>query len=243
MNYKMTVQYDGTRYSGWQRQGNTERTIQTQLERTLSRLLDQRIEVTGAGRTDAGVHALGQTANFKTDVPVDCEGFLLRLNEALPGDIAVSRLGIASERFHARLSAKEKTYRYTIWNSPVPDVFGRRYQYQVAQPLDLPAMEQSAQGMLGTHDFRGFSAGHTKKSTVRTLKTLELRQEGSRVELWFTGNGFLYNMVRILTGTLLEIGLGARSPSSIQKVFDTCDRQSAGFTAPPQGLCLIQVFY
>lgn len=243
MNYKMTVQYDGGRYAGWQRQGNTEKTIQAVLEQRLTQLLSEAVEVHGSGRTDAGVHALGQVASFKTTRRLDCAQVLPELNAALPGDIAVTHLEIASERFHARLNAKEKTYRYTVWNSPIPDVMGRRYQYQVAGVLDLPTMERGAALLLGTHDFRGFSTGHTKKSTVRFLRQADIRREGDRVELWFTGNGFLYNMVRIMAGTLLEIGLGTRDPESISTVFQTCDRQRSGFTAPAQGLCLMQVRY
>ena len=244
MNYKMTVQYDGARYSGWQRQGNTAGTIQAKLERALSELLSESVEVNGSGRTDAGVHALGQVANFKTEHPIkDCDAFLLRLNEELPGDIAVLKLTAASPRFHARISAKEKTYRYTVWNSPIPNVLERRYLYQVPEALDDAAMEAAAACLVGTHDFAGFSTGHTKKSTVRHLRTVEIRRTGDRVELWFTGNGFLRNMVRILTGTILEAGLGKRAPESVIDVFSTGDRGQAGFTAPPQGLCLMQVIY
>ena len=243
MNYKMTVQYDGTRYSGWQRQGNTAHTIQGKLERVLGSLLGEPVELSGSGRTDAGVHALGQVANFKTDVPISCEEFLVRLNEALPRDIAVTQMSLASPRFHARLSAKEKTYRYTIWNSMASHVFERRYLYQLPDKLDFAAMEATGQNLLGTHDFRGFSTGHTKKSTVRALQNVEIKRDGARVELFFTANGFLYNMARIMAGTMIEAGLHQRTPESVHEVFETCERKIAGFTAPPQGLCLMQVFY
>jgi tRNA pseudouridine38-40 synthase len=243
MNYKMTIQYDGSRYSGWQRQGNTGNTIQGRLEKTISDLIGVPVELSGSGRTDAGVHALGQVANFHTEQNLNCVDFLVKLNQALPGDIAVTELHAASPRFHARLGAKEKTYRYTIRNSPVPEVFSRRYEYQIVEPLDLSAMEQAAELLLGTHDFRGFSTGHTKKSTVRSLSTIHIRKDGSRVELYFTGNGFLYNMLRILTGTLIEVGLGQRQPETILQVLETMDRKQAGFTAPPQGLCLMEVKY
>lgn len=243
MNYKMTVQYDGTRYSGWQRQGNTDNTIQGRLELHLRTLLGVPVEVNGSGRTDAGVHALGQVANFQTDQRLDCGDFLLRLNEALPGDIGVTSLSVASLRFHARLSAKEKTYRYTIWNSPIPNVLERRYICQIAGPLDVEAMREASQGLLGTHDFRGFSADRTKKSTVRTIKSIDFSGDGPRLELTFTGNGFLRSMVRILTGTLIEVGLGQRSGASALRALETMQRQDAGFTAPPQGLCLMNVRY
>lgn len=243
MNYKMTVQYDGTRYSGWQRQGNTDKTIQGKLEAVLSSLLDEDIAVSGSGRTDAGVHALGQVANFKVDREISCGDFLQTLNEALPGDIAVTRLSPASPRFHARLSAKEKTYRYTVWNSTAANVFERRYVYQLPEKLDILQMETAGKLLLGTHDFQGFSTGHTKKSTVRALQKVEIIHSGDRVEIFFTANGFLYNMARILTGTLIEVGLHRREPESVLNVFETCDRKNAGFTAPPQGLCLMQVLY
>lgn len=243
LNYKMTVQYDGTRYSGWQRQGNTASTIQAKIEQCLSRLLSEEIEISGSGRTDAGVHALGQVVNFRSEKRLDCGAFLLRLNEALPEDIAVTDLRIASDRFRARLDAKEKTYRYTVNNSPVSDVFRRKFEYQLPDPLDVEAMEQAAKLLLGTHDFKGFSTGRTKKSTVRTIKSIDISRDGNKIYLDFTGNGFLYNMVRILTGTLIEAGLHRRDGNSILTVFETNDRTLAGFTAPPQGLCLMEVTY
>lgn len=240
----MTVQYDGTRYSGWQRQGNTEQTIQARLEKTLTELLGAPVEISGSGRTDAGVHALGQVASFQTECAVEkLDKFLIELNRRLPGDIAVTRLTPASPRFHARLSAKEKIYRYTVWNSQIPDVFARRYQYQLPESLDLSAMEEGAKLLLGTHDFSGFSTGHTKKSTVRSIRSVEIRREGERVTFLFRGNGFLRNMVRIMTGTLLEIGLGHMRPACIGEILESGDRQKAGPTAPPQGLCLMEVIY
>ena len=242
-NYKMTVQYDGTRYSGWQRQGNTNSTIQYKIEQCLSRLLKEEIEISGSGRTDAGVHALGQVVNFRAEKRLDCSLFLVELNEALPEDITVTDLRIASDRFRARLDAKEKTYRYTVNNSPFTDVFRRKYEYQLSEPLDVSAMEEAAKLLLGTHDYNGFSTGRTKKSTVRTIKSIEIFREGNKLYFDFNGNGFLYNMVRILTGTLIEVGLGKREPQSILAVFETNDRTLAGFTAPPQGLCLMEVTY
>ena len=243
-NYKLTLSYDGTRYSGWQRQGNTGNTIQAKLEAALGQVLGGAVEVNGSGRTDAGVHALGQVASFHTPGAVpDPEAFLIRLNLALPEDIAVTQFSPAGERFHARLNAKEKQYRYTVWNSPIPNVLERRYLYHITEPLFVPDMEAGAALLTGTHDFAGFSAGHTKKSTVRFLRSVDIRRDGPRVTLTFTGNGFLHNMVRILTGTLLEVGLGRREAESIETVFETGNRQLAGFTAPAQGLCLMEVKY
>ena len=244
MNYKMTVQYDGYRYAGWQRQGNTEQTIQERLEKTISALLAEPVSIQGSGRTDAGVHALGQVASFHTELPIrDCRQFLLDLNAALPSDIAVTRLDAASPRFHARLNAKEKTYRYSVWNSPIPNVLERRLQYQLPAPLDDEAMRTAASLLLGTHDFAGFSTGHTKKSTVRHIRSIQIKRKNELVEFYFTGNGFLHNMVRILTGTLIEVGLHKRPPESVLEVIESKDRTLAGFTAPAQGLCLMEVNY
>ena len=243
LNYKMMVSYDGSRYSGWQRQGNTSATIQFKLEKVLSTLLGEDVEVAGSGRTDAGVHAIGQIASFRTHKRLDVGTFLTELNAALPEDISVLRLSQASERFHARLSAKEKTYCYTINNSAVTDVFRRKYEYLLPEKLDVEAMRSAAKLLLGTHDFKGFSSGHTKKSTVRCLKSLDIVRVGRKITLTYTGNGFLYNMVRILTGTLIEVGRGERLPESVLDVFETKDRALAGFTAPPQGLCLMEVIY
>ena len=242
-NYKMTVQYDGTRYSGWQRQGNTSSTIQGRLEQTLSRLLEEPVSVSGSGRTDGGVHALGQIANFRTNVFLDCNEFRNQLNDALPEDIYVSDLRLAAERFHARLSAKEKVYRYTIENGTERNVFARKYVYHVAEPLDAEKMTRAANLLLGTHDFRGYSTGHTKKSTVRHLSAVDIRREGENLTLTFTGNGFLYNMVRILTGTLIEVGRSQRTPESVLTALESGKRTDAGFTAPAQGLCLMEVHY
>lgn len=242
-NYKFLVQYDGTRYSGWQRQGNTGSTIQSKLEKAISGLLGEEIEVAGSGRTDAGVHALGQVANFKTRKVLQPSDFMEKLNSILPEDIAVFDLSQAEPRFHSRLSAKEKTYCYTIRNSTVSDVFRRKYEYKISEMLDINAMKAGAMLLTGTHDFRGFSTGHTKKSTVRTIYAIEIDREGDKITIAFTGNGFLYNTVRILTGTLIEIGLGQREISTIVEIFETKDRTKAGFTAPAQGLCLMNVKY
>lgn len=239
----MTVQYDGTRYSGWQRQGNTTSTIQHKIEQCLSRLLSEEIEISGSGRTDAGVHALGQVVNFHSGTRLDCDKFIVELNESLPEDISVTDFRLASDRFRARLDAKEKTYRYTINNSYLTDVFRRKYEYQLTESLDITAMEAAATLLLGTHDFKGFSTGKTKKSTVRTIKSILITKDGNKLYLDFTGNGFLYNMVRILTGTLVEVGLHKREPESILSVFESNDRTLAGFTAPPHGLCLMEVTY
>lgn len=242
-NYKFCIAYDGSRYSGWQRQGNTGTTIQNKLERVLSSLVGEEISISGSGRTDAGVHAVGQIANFKTNRYLDTDSFADEVNRMLPEDIAVSDFTLASPRFHARLSAKEKTYRYTIQNDIASDVFHRKYEYRIPDALDIAAMRQAAQYLEGTHDFIAFSSGRTKKSTVRHIRKIDIQQDGTKLFLTFTGNGFLYNMVRILVGTLIEVGKGQRSPESIPAAIESKDRSQAGFTAPPQGLCLMEVYY
>ena len=209
MNYKMILAYDGARYDGWQKQGNTERTIQGKLEAALGRLTGETVELQGAGRTDAGVHARGQAASFHLASERDCRELLEELNRYLPEDLAVLSLERAPERFHARLNALGKRYRYQLAFGSRKPVFERKYLYREEKPLDFEAMEQAARYLEGTHDFRSFCGNRRmKKSTVRTLFRIEqqvdLRQ--GRGDLIFEGDGFLYHMVRILTGTLLEVG-------------------------------------
>lgn len=244
MNYKLTIQYDGSRYDGWQRQGNTDNTIQGRLESVLSRLVGERVELHGAGRTDAGVHALGQTASVKLPGELPAAQVMEYLNRYLPEDIAVVGAEPADGRFHARLNAVGKVYRYEIRLGGVPDVFRRRYQYRVDQTLDVEAMRAAAAHLTGTHDFRAFCANKRyKKSTVRTVSAIELQQEGANLSITFRGDGFLYNMVRILTGTLLEVGLGERKAEDMPGILASLDRANAGRTAPAQGLTLVEVIY
>ena len=243
-NFKLTLCYDGTRYRGWQRQGNTDNTIQAKLETLLSRLLEQRVEVQGSGRTDAGVHARGQAASFRADTDMRCDALLSALRQHLPEDIGALSLQEAPERFHARLSAKEKTYVYRVWNSDAPCVFDRRYVYVFPEALDLDAMCSAAASLCGQHDFAAFSTGKKKgRAAVRTLTSVEIERVGEEVRFTFTADGFLYNMVRILTGTLLEIGRGDRSASDIARIFASQERAEAGFTVPARGLCLMSVRY
>lgn len=244
MNCKLTLQYDGSRYDGWQKQGNTANTIQGKLEEVLSRLYGLPVEVHGAGRTDAGVHALGQTASVRLPDGLSAAELSDALNHYLPEDIAVTAVEEAPERFHARLSAKGKLYRYSVRMGTVPDVFRRKYQYRVEAPLDLAAMERAAQLLTGTHDFRAFCANKRyKKSTVRTVHAISVEAAGADLTLTFRGDGFLYHMVRILTGTLLEVGLGERRAEEMPQILASLDRARAGKTAPAQGLCLMEVFY
>lgn len=244
MNYKLTIQYDGTRYDGWQKQGNTANTIQARLETVLARLAGQPVEVHGAGRTDAGVHALGQVVSVKLPGDRPPEEILTYLNQYLPEDIAVTAAERADDRFHARLSARGKVYRYHLRVGAVPDVFRRKYQYRVDGPLDVPAMERAAALLTGTHDFRSFCSNKRyKKSTVRTIYAIEIKQQGSDLTMTFRGGGFLYNMVRILTGTLLEVGRGEREAETMPAILAARDRAAAGRTAPAQGLTLVEVIY
>lgn len=243
-NYKLTIQYDGTRYRGWQVQGNTDLTIQGKLEGVLSRLTGQLVEVHGSGRTDAGVHALGQVANVKLPHPVEPSELLGELNRYLPADIGVIAAEPAPERFHARLNARSKTYRYRIWNSAIPNVLERSYLYVLPEPLDVAAMERAAADLVGTHNFRSFCGlKRFKKSTVRTITDISITQDGAEVRLEFTGNGFLMRMVRILAGTLVEVGLGQREADSMPAVLAAQDRAAAGPALPAQGLALVRVEY
>ena len=243
-NYKLTIQYDGTRYRGWQVQGNTDQTIQGKVEGVLSRLTGQPVELHGSGRTDAGVHALGQVANVKLPRPFDPSELLRELNRYLPADIGVIAVEPAPERFHARLNAYSKTYRYRIWNSEIPNVLERSYLYPLPEPLDVAAMEQAAADLVGTHDFRSFCGlKRFKKSTIRTITDIIITQHSSEVRLEFTGNGFLMRMVRILAGTLVEVGLGQLAADAIPAVLAAQDRAAAGPALPAQGLALVRVEY
>ena len=244
MNVKLTIQYDGTRYDGWQRQGNTDNTLQGRLEGVLSRMVGKPVEIQGAGRTDAGVHARGQVASVHMPegyTPQEVQNYL---NRYLPEDVAVVEVVEVGERFHARLSATGKEYRYHIRMGSVPDVFARKYQYRVEEPLDIHAMERAAQYLTGKHDFRSFCGNRRfKKSTVRDVFHIGVEVCGSDLTLIYRGDGFLYNMVRILTGTLLEVGLGQRTPESMVDILEARERTAAGKTAPAQGLVLQEVYY
>ena len=242
-NLRLEICYDGTRYKGWQRQTATDNTIQGKLEAVLSRLLGQDIEIHGSGRTDAGVHALRQTVNFYCDSTMPAQEILSGLRRYLPEDIGIYSCKDASPRFHARLNALTKTYRYRIWNSEDPCVFDRRYVAVMPEALDLRRMEQAAAHFLGQHDFSAFCTNkRMKKSTVRRIDLLSITQEGPQICISITGNGFLHNMVRIIVGTLVEVGRGDREPDSIPELFGQ-QRMEAGFLAPAQGLCLMEVTY
>ena len=243
-NYKLTLCYDGTRYRGWQRQGNTPNTMQEKVESALSKILSQPVETAASGRTDAGVHARAQVVSFRAKTDRTPEEILAELRADLPADIGAVSLSEAAPRFHARLNAKGKTYVYRVWNSNAPDVFERRYRVAEPRALDLDAMRKAASALCGEHDFTSFcSDKRMKKSPVRRVDEIDVERLGDEVRLTFTGSGFLWNMVRILAGTLLEVGLGEREADSMQAVLDARDRAAAGKTAPANGLILWEVFY
>lgn len=243
-NFKLILSYDGRRYKGWQKQGNTENTIQGKLETLLSRILQQDIELAGSGRTDAGVHAAAQVCSFRAETKLSPAELLAEIRRYLPEDIGALSLQYAEPRFHARLSCKEKTYLYRIRAGSSPNVFDRHYCYTMQESLNIPAMEQAAALILGKHDFTAFCSNkHMKKSAVRVLKSIDFRKSGELLEISLTGNGFLYNMVRIIVGSLIEIGLGHREPGWLLDALISKDRQNAGPTAPAQGLFLWSVEY
>lgn len=243
-NIKMVIEYDGSRYLGWQRQKSTDNTIQGKLESVLSIMTQEEVELIGSGRTDAGVHAYAQVANFKTACTMDLKAMQDYLNQYLPQDIVVKELAEVDERFHARYNAKSREYVYRIWNSPIPSAFERKYSYHVPFPLNLDEMRRAADKLLGTHDFIAFSSlKKRKKSTIRRIERIEIERNGSLVTVDIVANAFLYNMVRIMVGTLLEIGLGNQPAEYIDEIFEIGIRKEAGMTVPPQGLFLAGVCY
>lgn len=243
-NYKMVIQYDGTRYKGWQTQNSTENTIQGKIESVLSSMAGYPVEVIGSGRTDAGVHAVGQTANFLLKEAQHTEHILDILNHYLPEDIAVLSVEEANEKFHSRYHAKEKTYLYRIHTGKIPEVFERKYVYSYDKLLAAERMRQALVYLIGTHDFRSFCGNKKmKKSTIRTIYEIRIEECNSEIRIYYTGDGFLQNMVRILTGTLIEIGDGRRKPEEMQQILAAENREAAGYTAPACGLTLMQVKY
>ncbi len=246
-NLKLLLQYDGSRYLGWQRQredGEHPRTIQGRLERVLSRLAGERVTVIGASRTDSGVHAEAQVANFHTIAPLAPKQVLAYCARYLPSDIAVCSVEEVDPRFHARYLARRKRYVYRIWTRPYPDVFHRKFSLQVAEPLDAAAMSRAAGFLVGERDFRSFTSMKSKtKSPVRTLFALEVLEGAGTLELGFEADAFLQHMIRIITGTLLEVGAGRLDPQAMGPILEARDRSAAGPLAPACGLCLMSVLY
>ncbi len=245
-NIKLMIEYDGSRYDGWQRQGknSAQTTIQGKIEEILCKMTGEEIEISGSGRTDAGVHAYAQVANFHTNSKMKCYEIKHYLNRYLPRDIAVFDVSEVGERFHARLNAKSKKYVYRIAIGDVPSVFDRKYTYYCFDKLDMEAMEKAASYLIGKHDFKAFSSiKKTNKSTVREIYDIDIYGDEKEIQITFHGNGFLYNMVRIMAGTLMEVGKGERKPEEMRKILASKDREMAGATAPAQGLFLLEVEY
>lgn len=243
-NYKLLIAYDGTRYLGWERQPGTDMTIQGKLENVLSWMAGNPAEVIGAGRTDAGVHAKGMTANVHLETDLEPDGIRDYMNRYLPEDICIREVKKASSRFHSRYHAIGKTYCYTCYAGQLKPVFNRKYVYILEELPDIKKMQEAAGYLMGTHDFKSFCHNpKMKKSTIRSVDRIEIAKKGEHLNFTYHGTGFLQYMVRILTGTLLEVGFGKRTPQSMEELLEARNRSLAGFTAPPCGLCLMEVDY
>ena len=241
--FQLICEYDGTAYCGWQRQINGP-SVQQELEEALSRLTGETVAVTGSSRTDAGVHAMGLCAHFDSATRIPPQKIAFALNTMLPADIRIRESGPAPEGFHARYSARGKVYRYSFFNSRHDCAIGRQYAAHVPLALDAALMHEEAQALLGTHDFAAFAAsGSVVKSTVRTIYRAQVTRSGDSVTLTVLGDGFLYNMVRIIAGTLMEVGTGKRERGAIARAIETGDRLALGQTAPAKGLTLMRVLY
>ena len=241
-NYKMIIAYDGSRYFGWQKLGSGELTIQGVLEDTLRELLDEKIEIHGSGRTDAGVHARGQVANFKTTKRLD-NGFRERMNQQLPEDIRVLAVEKVSGNFHSRYSAKAKTYQYFVDTNEKANVFARKYTCQYPKELCVEDMKMAARYLCGEHDFSSFTDDKTEKDKVRNIYQITITKKNGILCFTYWGDGFLQHMIRILTGTLLEVGAGFRKPEDIELILKQKERAKAGFMVPAKGLFLDTVEY
>lgn len=240
---KLTVAYDGTNYCGWQIQPNGI-TVEEVLNRALSRLTGEELRVTGASRTDAGVHARGNIAVFDTASTIPAERFAYAVNPLLPEDIAVVNSEEVPQDWHPRYQNSVKTYEYRILNREMPDPLRRKYTWHVSFPLDIDKMRTAAEYLKGEHDFRSFCSIHTgAATTVRTVYMLDIGKTGDEIVIRISGNGFLYNMVRIIAGTLTEVGRGFRTPGNVKKILEAEEREKSGATAPPQGLTLISIEY
>ena len=242
-NIKIVVEYDGTNYCGWQFQKNTSLTIQQKLEDCLTKLNKSLVKVIGAGRTDSGVHALGQVANFNLDVSIPIGKIPKALNSMLPEDIICKKAEKEADDFHASFCATGKKYRYRIFNHSHGSVFIRNFVYNIYQPVNITKIKKVIDQLRGTHDFSSFQSSNSEvSSTIRTINQIELIEKAPEYWIEITGNGFLYNMVRIIVGTLIEIGLDKRKPDLIE-ILESKNRIKAGFTAPARGLTLVKVYY
>lgn len=242
-NIKLTIEYDGKDFNGWQKQPN-KLNIQGEIERAIYNITKEEVDLIGSGRTDAGVHAFGQIANFKTNSNISIEKMAIAINSQLKNSIVVKKAEEVDERFHSRYNAKRKTYRYVINNTEYGSAIYRNLEYHFPIKLIVEKMQEAAKYFEGEHDFKAFkSSGTSGKNSVRTIYKAEVRTDGERILIELTGNGFLYNMVRIISGTLLDVGLGKIEPSEIEDIINSKDRTRAGKTLPAHGLYLVKVNY
>lgn len=242
-NIKLEIEYDGKDYQGWQKQPN-KLNIQGEIERAIQNITGEEVDLIGSGRTDAGVHAFGQVANFKINSEFSIEKMAVAINSQLKQSIRIKKAEEVSEDFHSRYHCHQKTYSYIIDNSEQGSAIYRGLTYHVAQPLDIDGMQKAANYLVGEHDFSSFkSSGTSSKSSVRTIYKAQILKEQDRVVIMLTGSGFLYNMVRIISGTLVEIGLGNMKPEEMLTILEAKDRQKAGKTLPAHGLFLMSVDY
>lgn len=241
-NYKLTIQYDGGRYKGWQRLGDSENTVQGKIENAISVMIGGEVEIIGSSRTDAGVHALAQVANFKISDQLPESKIMNFLNHYLPPDISITEVVQVDDRFHARYNAKDKTYIYKIWNEAYSHPFMRKYSMHVAKKLDIELMKQAAQHFIGEHDFTAYSnAKSKKKDSVRTINALDIEEKDGFIQFRVNGNGFLYNMVRKIVGTLIDVGLGDKKPEAIPAIIESKERSQTGGMADACGLYLEKI--
>lgn len=242
-NVKLTIEYDGTNYCGWQKQNN-EKTIQEEIEKAIYKAVGEVVEVIGSSRTDAGVHARGMVANFKTNATIPFDRFKYAINDKLPDDIAIIESEEVSEDFHARYDSKGKTYCYSIINRQQKPAIGRNYVYHFKWDLDIEKMREACKHFIGKHDFKAFrSLGSSVKTTERTIKELYIESEGEKINIFISADGFLYNMVRIMTGALIDVGHKKIAPEDIKTMLEEKDRTKAADTAPAKGLYLYKVSY
>lgn len=242
-NIKLTIEYDGKDFNGWQKQPN-KLNIQGEIERSIKDITGEDVDLIASGRTDAGVHALGQVANFKTDSNIPVEKIPIALNTKLKRSIRILAAEEVDERFHSRYNCKKKTYKYVINNSANGTAIYRNLEYNFSQELNVDKMNEAVKYFIGEHDFKGFKAsGTSSKSSVRTIYDAKVYKNGDRVNIELTGNGFLYNMVRIISGTLIDVGIGKILPEEVPDIINSKERTKAGKTLPPNGLYLIKVEY
>ena len=241
-NYKMVISYDGSAYKGWQRLGDTGKTIQGILEKTIGKIIGESVEIIGSGRTDAGVHARGQVANFRVARALDTF-FLDKLNRALPEDIQVRSCVQVPDDFRSRYASVAKRYKYYVNVAERPSVFDRKYVYHLPCDMEMDVMRQAVKCLIGTHDFSAFTDDKTERSKVRTIHDIQIRDSQGNIEFEYYGDGFLMHMIRILTGTLLEVGMGQKRAEDVPIILKEKKRENAGFLVPAKGLFLEKVDY